>query len=246
MALEAPSGYWQLARTPRYNLVFALPLLLLYELLAFSLSQDAIAGVRNGADVLLKSMFIAMGGRWGLVVFGVLLVGGGAIRVAKDMRDDGPPRGVIFLWMGAESIGYAMLFGGVTSMLTALVLGQWSPLAVGPFDQFDLATQLMISLGAGLYEELLFRVLLVGGLAMLASKAFGWQPRRAGLFAVGVGALIFSLFHYIGPYGDPFELPSFTFRAIAGVLFSGLYLLRGFGITAWTHALYDVFLALSA
>jgi hypothetical protein len=28
------------------------------------------------------------------------------------------------------------------------------------------------------------------------------------------------------------------------VLFSGLYLLRGFGITAWTHALYDVFLAI--
>ncbi len=246
MVLEAPSGYWQLARTPRYNLVFALPLLLLYELLAFSLSHDAIAGVRNGADVLLKSLFITMGGRWGLVVFGALLVGGGAIRVARDVRANGPPRGIIFLWMGAESIGYAMLFGGVTSMLTALVLGQWSPLAVGQFDQFDLATQLMISLGAGLYEELLFRVLLVGGLAMLARKAFGWQPRRAGLFAVAVGALIFSLFHYVGPYGDPFELPSFTFRAIAGVLFSGLYLLRGFGITAWTHALYDVFLALSA
>jgi len=222
-----------------------LPLLLLYELLAFSLSHDAIAGVRNGADVLLKSLFITMGGRWGLVVFGALLVGGGAIRVARDIRANGPTRGVIFLWMGAESIGYAMLFGGITSMLTALVLGQWTPLAVGPFDQFDLATQLMISLGAGLYEALLFRVLLVGGLAMLARKSFGWQPRRAGLFAVALGALVFSLFHYIGPYGDPFELSSFTFRAIAGVLFSGLYLLRGFGITAWTHALYDVFLALS-
>jgi hypothetical protein len=246
MALQAPSGYWQLARTPRYDLVFALPLLLLYELLAFSLSHDAIAGVRNGADVLLKSLFITMGGRWGLVAFGAILVGGGAIRVAKDMRTNGPPRGVILVWMGAESIGYAMLFGGVTSMLTALVLGQWTPLAVGQFDQFDLATQLMISLGAGLYEELLFRVLLVGGLAMLARKGFGWQPRRAGLFAVAVGALVFSLFHYVGPYGDPFELSSFTFRTIAGVLFSGLYLMRGFGITAWTHALYDVFLALSA
>ena len=29
---------------------------------------------------------------------------------------------------------------------------------------------------------------------------------------------------------------------IAGIFFSALYLLRGFGITAWTHALYDVFL----
>ena len=246
MTLQAPSGYWHGARTPRYNLVFVLPLLLMYELLAFSLSHDAIAGVRNGADVLLKSLFITMGGRWGLVVFGVLLVGGGAFRVARDLRLNGRPRGVFFLWMGAESIGYAMLFGGVTSMLTALVLGQWTPLlAVGPFDQFDLPTQLMISLGAGLYEELLFRVVLVGGLAMLAQKGLGLTPRTAGILAVAVGALIFSAFHYIGPYGDPFELSSFTFRTIAGVLFSGLYLLRGFGITAWTHALYDVFLALS-
>jgi hypothetical protein len=66
----------------------------------------------------------------------------------------------------------------------------------------------------------------------------------AGLFAVGVGALIFSAFHYIGPYGDRLTLGSFAFRTVAGILFSSLYLLRGFGITAWTHALYDVFLAL--
>ena len=59
------------------------------------------------------------------------------------------------------------------------------------------------------------------------------------------GALVFSAFHYIGPYGDALELGSFTFRAVAGVLFSSLYLLRGFGITAWTHALYDVFLSLA-
>jgi hypothetical protein len=59
------------------------------------------------------------------------------------------------------------------------------------------------------------------------------------------GALIFSIFHYIGPYGDNFRLTSFTFRAVAGVLFSGLYVMRGFGITAWTHAMYDVFLAVS-
>jgi hypothetical protein len=72
---------------------------------------------------------------------------------------------------------------------------------------------------------------------------FGWRPGWAGIFATAFGALIFSAFHYVGPYGDRLELPSFIFRTIAGVLFSGLYLLRGFGITAWTHALYDVFLA---
>jgi membrane protease YdiL (CAAX protease family) len=101
----------------------------------------------------------------------------------------------------------------------------------------------MISLGAGIYEELLFRVLLVSGLAWLAKTGFGWTGTAAALFAVLSGALVFSAFHYIGPYGDSFQMASFTFRAVAGVLFSGLYLLRGYGITAWTHALYDVFLA---
>ena len=50
-----PTGtsYWQLARTPRYSLLFALPLLLLYEVLAFALTHDAFLGVRNGADVIL-------------------------------------------------------------------------------------------------------------------------------------------------------------------------------------------------
>ena len=108
-------------------------------------------------------------------------------------------------------------------------------------------TQLMISLGAGIYEELLFRVLLVGTLAWVApAAASAGAPRRPASSRRWSARSIFSAFHYIGPYGDRLELGSFTFRAIAGVLFSGLYLLRGFGITAWTHALYDVFLAVSA
>jgi hypothetical protein len=62
------------------------------------------------------------------------------------------------------------------------------------------------------------------------------------MFAVLVGATIFSAFHYVGAYGDVFTVQSFVFRLIAGIFFSALYLLRGFGIDAWTHALYDVFL----
>ena len=62
----------------------------------------------------------------------------------------------------------------------------------------------------------------------------------AGVTATILGAAIFSAFHYIGPYGDRLEVYSFVFRMIAGVFFSALYLVRGFGITAWTHALYDV------
>jgi hypothetical protein len=154
--------------------------------------------------------------------------------------------------MAAESVVYALAFGLVTGTLTGLLLrGLWTAALVpsatmAPAEQFGFASQLMVSLGAGIYEELLFRVLLVGALAWVARRVFGWRPLATGIFATLLGALIFSAFHYVGPYGDRLELGSFTFRAVAGVLFSGLYLLRGFGITAWTHALYDVFLALAA
>src|ERR1051326_554493 len=98
------SSYWRLTRSPRYSLLFALPLLLLYETLAFVLDHDAIAGVRNGADVLLKSVFIWVGGRRGLLVFGALLLGAGAIVVRRDWRKGGGIQPRVFLGMLAESV----------------------------------------------------------------------------------------------------------------------------------------------
>ena len=242
------SDYLRNTRAPRYSLTFALPLLLLYEALAFSLSGQDIVGVRNGADVLLKSLFIALGGQNGLIVFGALLVGVGGWLVWRDWRGrHADPR--VFAVMALESMVYALAFGLVASTFTTLLLPglvlQAPASALGLYSemQWSLLTQLMISLGAGIYEELLFRVLLVSGLAWLMGRIFHLRPTAAGVSAAVTGALIFSAFHYIGPYGDDLELASFTFRAVAGLLFSGLYLIRGFGITAWTHALYDVFLA---
>ena len=244
----AASSYWQATRAPRYSLLFVAPLLVLYELLAFLLTHDAIEGVRNGADVLLKSLFVALGGRYGIGVFGVVLLGTGAYLVWRDLRRSGPPKRQYFALMGVESVVYAALFGSVTSLLTTLLLRGPSALMLqsGGVARLDLPTQLMVSLGAGIYEELLFRVIIVGMLARLGFVLFGWGARTAGVVAAVVGALIFSTFHYIGPLGDHLELGSFVFRTIAGLLLSSLYLLRGFGIAAWTHALYDVLLALTA
>ena len=243
------SDYMRVAREPRYSLTFALPLLLLYEMLAFSLSRHEFAGVRNGADVLLKSIFITLGGRNGLIAFGVLLIATGGWLVWRDWRGHRVDSRV-FAAMALESVLYALVFGLVAGTLTTvllpgLALQVWvSALALHSGMQWNLLTQLMISLGAGIYEELLFRVLLVSGLTWLMGRVFRGRPNAAAAFAVLIGALIFSAFHYIGPYRDDLALASFTFRAVAGVLFSGLYLLRGFGITAWTHALYDILLAL--
>ena len=243
-------GYWRSVRDPRYSLSFALPLLAAYEALAFLLTHLEVARVRNGADVLLKSLFVALGGRHGLAAFGLLLVGGGAVLVWRDLQRGGRIRPGYFLLMLAEAIGYALLFGVVAATLTGLLLPFVSIVtsaALGgqlPLSSWSLPTQLMISLGAGIYEELLFRVLLVSGLVLIGTRIFRWSHTQAIVLAIVVGAIIFSAFHYVGPYGEPFALATFTFRTVAGLLFSALYILRGFGITAWTHALYDVFLSL--
>jgi len=238
-------GYWHAPRQPRYSLLFALPLLLLYEGLSWALTGSAHAGLRNGADVLLKTMFVALGGNRGVAMFSILLIGVGVVLVWRDRRlHPGPLDSRVFGLMMAESLVYAALLGSVVSALTALLLSPMlSVTQIGGPERLSLSAQLVLSLGAGIYEELLFRVLLVSGLLALGLK-LGWRRPTAVAAAVVIAALIFSTFHYIGPMGDAFTLPSFTFRAVAGLLLSGLYVARGFGIAAWTHALYDVGLTL--
>jgi len=242
----SPDGsYWAASRAPRYSLVFVIPLFLVYEALAAALAgTPGVASVRNAADVLLKSPFLAFAGPRGSMAFFALVIGVCVYLIARDItrsRNRLEPR--VFALMLGESAVLGLLLGAVVGALTQRLLGGLAlslqtgtvPLAAMPW-----TAKLMLSLGAGLYEELLFRVLLVGGLAAGLRWLLGirWV---SGVVAAVVGALLFSLFHYIGQYGDPFDVTSFTYRAVAGLAFSGLYLTRGFGITAWTHALYDVY-----
>lgn len=250
-------SYWRASRAPRYSLLFALPLFLLYEGLSAALAgAPGVASVRNAADVALKTPFLVFAGTRGSLAFFAIVVAASVYLVARDLtksRDRLRPR--YFAAMFGESAVLGLLLGVVVGVLTARLLGALSaaggalPLAAAgavqsgsvPIASMGFSTRLMLALGAGLYEELLFRVLLVGGLAAGLRWVVGASVATSGVIAAVTGALLFSMFHYVGEYGDAWELASFTYRAIAGLVFSGLYLTRGFGITAWTHALYDVY-----
>jgi hypothetical protein len=232
--------YLNRSRAARYSILFALPLLVLYEASSLLLNGSPVSGVRTGADGLLKSLFVGLGGRTGLLVFDILLVGTGAVLVWRDMRRSGGRlEGRTFALMGLESALYAAVFGVAVGSLTSLLLGMPRLLDAG-VARLDLPTRLVTSLGAGIYEELLFRVILTGGLLALLHGAFALRRGVAAPLAVLLSALIFSAFHYVGSLGDTFTIQSFVFRAVAGLAFSGLYVTRGLGITAWTHALYDI------
>lgn len=241
-------SYWKASRAPRYSLLFALPLFLLYEGLSAALAgSPGVSSVRNAADVALKTPFLMFAGARGSLAFFAIVVAVSVFLVARDLtrsRDKLRPR--YFAAMLGESAALGLALGIVVGMLTAQLLGGLSALAVQSggaesIESMGFSARLMLALGAGLYEELLFRVLLVGGMAVGLKWLLGASAPVAGVIAAVVGALLFSMFHYVGEYGDPWELASFTYRAIAGVVFSALFLVRGFGITAWTHALYDVY-----
>jgi hypothetical protein len=237
--------YFENTRTHTYSLLFALPLLVLYEIGAMMIAgRDG--GMRNGADVLLRTL-LAAGGLNGTLAFTAVLAVGAAVIVGLEQkRKRVPIRTGYFGLMLVESAAYALLFGGLIAAATQVVLGGAVRMAAdqGSITKLPMLDGVVLSLGAGIYEELLFRVLLTGGLFALLLAA-GVRRTTSGVIAVIVSAFIFSAFHYIGPYAYPLELNSFTFRFLAGLAFSALYMIRGFGVAAWTHALYDVFLVVA-
>ncbi len=94
-------------------------------------------------------------------------------------------------------------------------------------------------LGAGIYEELLFRLILLSLLAW-GLRRTGVAPRVSTLLAVLASSLLFAAAHHFGQYGEEFVRSRFLFRSLAGVFFSAVFIYRGFGIAAGSHAAYDV------
>ena len=107
-------------------------------------------------------------------------------------------------------------------------------------DQFSLAVGF---LGAGIYEELLFRLILLSFVAWGFRRA-GMKPWLAMIVAALATSVLFAAAHCVGASGEPFRLFSFVFRFVAGMFFSVVFIYRGFGIAAGSHAAYDILVGL--
>lgn len=113
-----------------------------------------------------------------------------------------------------------------------------------------LLVDIVSGIGAGIYEELIFRLVLICLLMLLFQDLFGMKKKPAVILSVVISAVLFSAHHHIffanGQFhqGDIFTVGKFTFRAMAGGYFAVLYAVRGFGITAGTHAFYNILAAM--
>jgi len=110
----------------------------------------------------------------------------------------------------------------------------------------SLLANIVIGIGAGIYEELIFRLILICALMILFQDVLGFGHRSAIIVSVLVSAGLFSAHHHIifvnGQLSasSAFNWVEFVFRTIAGVYFAVVFAIRGFGITAGTHAFYDI------
>ena len=236
--MHRPKGGYLLAtRHPWPCLLFLVPLLAAYEGGVVWLGGTRPEAFRNGADTWLH---------WGLQAFGLSQLYWAPALIAlvfllwSWLRRDDRPDDLPGVWIGMamESMIFAVGLLGLSRALGPL-LDSFGIALQYPAPADRTLAQLITFVGAGIYEELLFRLVLFSGAAWLLRLAA--VPATAAFLVAGLGsALIFSAAHHAGPYGEIFDGYVFLFRTLAGLYFTVLYQLRGFGIAVGAHACYDV------
>jgi len=230
-ASYSPTGYLEQTRGPLLSLVFLLPMLIVYEVAVFMayppFSKTQPPEVM--AKVLLSWVMALLGisGYYlpGLIV--VLTLLGWHLYRKEPWRVD---KGVLF-GMAVESVLFAL-----PPLLFHFALTNGIPLASS-----DWAESLLLSISAGIYEELVFRLILISLIVFVLADVFGLKLGPGELAAVLISSIIFAGHHYKGFGGSfPFDMPTFIFRALAGVYLAGVFVLRGFGIAAGCHIVYDL------
>ncbi len=232
---ESPwAGYGEYAARPLISLLFISPLLVAYELGVLALGPQAL---RNGADLWLRFLLERIG--FGQYFLLPLLTCGLLLAWHHLQHHRWSIRWPVLAGMLLESVAFAFML---------LMVARWQQHFFHDLVRMEIVAQssavsgrLIGYCGAGIYEELLFRLMLLPAIAY-AIRATGVTRGKSLLAAVLLSSLIFSAAHYrlFFAYGYAFDWYSFVFRCLAGLFFATLFICRGFGITAASHALYDM------
>ena len=220
------------------SLVLVFPLFLIYQVgVLFTLP------VLNGADFLTVLLFRNLGlSTSAYLGYTAAVAVAFAIAVAVlRRRQHFNPRLIVPVFV--ESAIYALTMGSLIVFVMTRAFGISPQLAGGEglIAQQGFGTRFVMSLGAGVYEETVFRLGIMTGVAALLEKVAGLRRWLSFTFALLVSSVLFSAMHHIPPYGDPLHLGVFVFRVLAGAIFGVIFWFRGFAVVVYTHALYDLY-----
>jgi len=207
------------------SLVLIFPLLLAYEI------GVLFAGRVNGADLVTRAVYTAAGSRTVyLVVYAAIAVG--FLLWIRHTRRWGTLRLELAGPVILEAALYALTLGALVSLVVDRLLGLGLT-----------APSVISALGAGVHEELVFRLAGIAGIVALA-RPLG--HRAAVVLAVVASSLVFAAAHHVGAHGEPFTAHAFAFRALAGAAFAAIFWFRSLAHAVYAHVLYDVLIAATA
>ena len=236
------TDYMSSTRHSFVSLLFVLPLLFVYEWGAVSLSGANGETLRNGADAWARAQL----SEYGLPVLWaapVLLV---AFLIARTVWDwPNRPKRPIAVVFGVflESAVFAAAIWALSRNFYPLLERAGVPLNAVQFQPVA-AGQVIQFIGAGIYEEVLFRVGLFG-LCYLLLRIILMPKLFAILIAAAVSSLVFASAHHWGANGEPMNSAKFLFRTAAGLVFTGVYVTRGLGVAVGAHAGYNILVGVS-
>jgi membrane protease YdiL (CAAX protease family) len=229
--------YLKLTLRPSYTYLMAVLLLLLYEGLAAAFIDPNAGEPLNLIDVLFNEVLRLL--PFSTLWLGLLLAGIGLLLVWLDAKEGVSIQRNVLFGMLVESLVWALILLLTLPLVAGVLMPNALGLVAAAAETGRNALQdFIMSLGAGFYEELFFRLILVRIIVFFAI-IFGYAPGSiyTRLMVALLTAVVFSLAHHIV---EPFSVYAFLYRTLFGLLMSLLLIYRGFGITAWTHALYDV------
>ena len=194
--------------------------------------SDDVAYLRNGADALMRQLLATFG------ISGLFWIGGFFVIafvtlyfIQKYSWEEYEIKSKYFMSMVFESI--------LWSYLLFLLMSNMHLILMTP-SGYKVLQNVTLAVGAGIYEEILFRVVLIVLFNYILALVFQWEYYFKNAVSIVISFICFSLFHFIGEFGDYYSFNIFMVRFLAGIYLGILYFFRGFGITAWTHSLYDL------
>ncbi len=221
VAAPSPTGHGDVAA----SLVLIFPLLLAYEI------GVLFAGRVNGADVVTRGLYAAVGSRAAYLLVHLVFAIGFLVWIRRGRR-----WATLSLEVAApvilEAAIYALTLGAVGTLIVDKLLG------------LGLGGSLVSALGAGVHEELVFRLGAMAGVVALLARTH-LDRRLAIVVALIVSCVVFAAAHHVGSHGEPWTAHAFAYRCVAGCAFGLIFWFRSLAHAVYAHALYDVLVALT-
>jgi len=234
-------SYLSATRHPWASLVFVLPWVIAYEGGVLLMADGQSASLRGGADEWLR-LGLAQYGLGQVWVAPLILVGVLLAWSAWDWKARPREPLAVALGMMLESVIFAAALWAIARNFVPLLQEYGIPTASIRFNAS--AGEVIRYVGAGIYEEVLFRLGLFSGVYLILRLVM--LPSIVALPLAAVSAAVaFAAAHHLGPHGEPMAATRFLFRVTAGLFFTAVYVARGFGVAVGAHALYDILAGVS-